>query len=565
MALVLLPFPVPRLYISMGAKRENVIMLDSKGVLRKDRTDLNKYKKEFATDIDVHNLEEAIKDADVFVGLSKGNVLSQDMVKSMAFDPIIFAMANPTPEISYEDAVAARKSLVMATGRSDYPNQVNNVLGFPFIFRGAMDVRATCINEEMKIAAAHALADLAKEPVPEEVNIAYNVKNLTFGREYIIPKPFDPRLITHVSSAVAKAAMDSGVAQKPIEDWAAYQDELSRRLGKKSAFIRNLKSRARNNPKRVVFAEADKYRVLKAAEIVYSEGIATPILLGDEEKIRNLIKEYNLDINGDIQIIDPRSDSESKRRKDFALKYYEKRKRHGVNYQTTKDRMRHRNYFGPMLVEMGYADAMISGLTTPYPETIRPALEIIGKKDGSHIVSGMYIMVTQNGPVFFADTTVNMNPEADDLVEITLQTAEKVKFYNVDPKIALLSYSNFGSNKGRVPSLVKKAVSKLHKEHPDLIVDGEMQANFAMNNELLKEFFPFSKLIDQDVNVLVFPYLSAGNIAYKLVQEMSHSEAIGPVLNGLKKSVHILQMGSSVQEIVNMVTVAVIDAQFIEA
>ncbi|MBT4728563.1 MAG: NADP-dependent malic enzyme [Cytophagia bacterium] len=553
-----------RLYVSLGAKQENVIMLDSKGVISKKRTDLNKYKKEFAVETDLQTLEEAVKDADVFIGLSKGNILSKDMVKSMAFDPIIFAMANPNPEISYEDAIEARKSLIMATGRSDYPNQVNNVLGFPFIFRGAMDVMATCINEEMKLAAAYALADLARQPVPEEVNIAYNVKNLTFGREYIIPKPFDPRLITHISMAVAKAAMESGVAKKPIENWETYQEQLSRRLGKKSAFIRNMKSRARNNPRRVVFAEADKYKILKAAEIVYNDGIATPILLGDIDRIKALIKEYSLEINGDIEIIDPRSPEESERRKEFAAHYSEKRKRRGENYQTTKDRMRHRNYFGPMMVERGYADAMISGLTTPYPETIRPALEIIGKKKGSKIVSGMYIMVTDKGPVFFADTTINMNPDVDSLVEITLQTAEKVGLYNVIPKIALLSYSNFGSTKGRVPEMVREAVKKLHNDYPDLIVDGEMQANFAMNNELMKEFFPFSKLIDQDVNVLIFPYLSAGNIAYKLVQEMSHNEAIGPVLNGLRKSVHILQMGSSVQEIVNMVTIAVIDAQYNE-
>ena len=553
-----------RLYVSLGAKQENVIMLDSKGVISKKRNDLNKYKKEFAVETDLQTLEEAVKDADVFIGLSKGNILSKDMVKSMAFDPIIFAMANPNPEISYEDAIEARKSLIMATGRSDYPNQVNNVLGFPFIFRGAMDVMATCINEEMKLAAAYALADLARQPVPEEVNIAYNVKNLTFGREYIIPKPFDPRLITHISMAVAKAAMESGVAKKPIENWETYQEQLSRRLGKKSAFIRNMKSRARNNPRRVVFAEADKYKILKAAEIVYNDGIATPILLGDIDRIKALIKEYSLEINGDIEIIDPRSPEESERRKEFAAHYSEKRKRRGENYQTTKDRMRHRNYFGPMMVERGYADAMISGLTTPYPETIRPALEIIGKKKGSKIVSGMYIMVTDKGPVFFADTTINMNPDVDSLVEITLQTAEKVGLYNVIPKIALLSYSNFGSTKGRVPEMVREAVKKLHNDYPDLIVDGEMQANFAMNNELMKEFFPFSKLIDQDVNVLIFPYLSAGNISYKLVQEMSHNEAIGPVLNGLRKSVHILQMGSSVQEIVNMVTIAVIDAQYNE-
>jgi len=553
-----------KLYLSLGVKKENLIMLDSKGVIREDRTDLNKYKSEFATKLDLHTLEDAMKNADVFVGLSKGNVLSKDMIKSMAFDPIIFAMANPVPEISYEDAIEARKSLIIATGRSDYPNQVNNVLGFPFIFRGALDVRATCINEEMKLAAAHALADLARLPVPEEVNVAYNVKNLSFGREYVIPKPFDPRLITHVSAAVAKAAMESGVALKPIQDWAAYMDELSRRLGKKSAFIRAITSRAKSSLRRIVFAEADNYKILKVAEIVINEKLATPILLGNIEKIKRLIEENKFDFPENLEIIDPRSPQESARRKEFAQKYYEKRQRRGINLMVARDLMRHRNYFGPMLVESGFADAMISGLTTPYPDTIRPALEIIGKKKNARLVSGMYIMVTQKGPVFFADTTVNMNPTVDDLIEITLQTAKKVRLLGIEPHIALLSYSNFGSNKGKIPQMVREVVERLHKEHPDLIVDGEMQANFAMNNEMLKEHFPFSKLVDKPTNVLIFPYLSAGNIAYKLVQEMSQSEAIGPVLNGLKKSVHILQLGSSVREIINMVMIAAIDAEFNE-
>jgi malate dehydrogenase (oxaloacetate-decarboxylating)(NADP+) len=549
-----------KLYLSLGVTKENLVMLDSKGVLHKDRKDLNKYKMEFATDRDIHTLSEAIKNADVFVGLSKGNILNKELIQSMAFDPVIFAMANPDPEITYEEAIQARESIIMATGRSDYPNQVNNVLGFPFIFRGALDVRATCINEEMKLAAAYALAALAKEPVPEEVNIAYNSSNITFGREYIIPKPFDPRLITWVSSAVAKAAMDSGVARKPISDWEAYNDELSKRLGKGSSFMRNIKAKAKKTPKRVVFVEADDYKVLKAAEIARSEDIAKPILLGRIDKIQELINEYKLELH-DVIIRDPRSDEETQVRRIFAEKYYEKRKRKGVTLQTARGLMRHRNYFGMMLVENGEADALISGLTAPYPETIRPALEIIGKKANAKIVSGMYIMNSKEGPVFFADTTVNMNPDVDDLVEITLQTAEKVRSYNIEPRIALLSYSNFGSNRGRIPEMVKEAVEKLQKEHPELIVDGEMQANFAVNNDLLKEHFPFSKLVDGPANTLIFPYLSAGNIAYKLVQEMSNNEAIGPVLNGLNKSVHILQMGSSVEEIVNMVTLAVIDAQ----
>ncbi|MBC8343114.1 MAG: NADP-dependent malic enzyme, partial [Bacteroidetes bacterium] len=436
-----------RLYVSMGASKENVVMLDSKGVIRKDRTDLNKYKREFATEKDVHTLKEAIKDADVFVGLSKGNVLSKEMVKSMAFDPIIFAMANPDPEITYEDAIEARDSIIMATGRSDYPNQVNNVLGFPFIFRGALDVMATTINEEMKLAAAYALAELAKEPVPEEVNIAYHIKNLSFGRDYIIPKPFDPRLITHISTAVAKAAMETGVAQKPITNWEAYREELTKRLGKKSAFIRHLKSRAKSNPKRVVFAEAHHYKILKAAEIVSSEKIAIPILIGDEKKIRTIIKDNHLELS-DVEIIDPRSPDESTRRKEFAEYYYEKRKRRGITLVAAKDQMRLRNYFGAMLVEKNYSDAMITGLTTPYPETIRPALQLIDKREGYQLVSGMYMIITENGPIFFADTTVNKNPDVNTLVEITLQTAEMVKEFNMEPRIAMLSYSNFGSNNG---------------------------------------------------------------------------------------------------------------------
>jgi len=550
-----------KLYLALGVEKKNLVMLDTKGVIRHDRKDLNEYKRFFATDKDIYTLEDAIKNADVFVGLSKGNVLTQDMVRSMAFDPVIFAMANPNPEITYDDAISARKSIIMATGRSDYPNQVNNVLGFPFIFRGALDVKATCINEQMKLAATYALADLAKQPVPEEVNIAYNAKNLTFGREYILPKPFDPRLITHVSAAVAKAAVESGVARKPITDWDQYMDELSRKIGKKSTFIRHIRSKARQKPMRVVFAEADNYKILKSAEIVLNDNIAYPILLGSKEKIKKLIEEYRLDLNGNVEIIDPRSSEESDRRKQFAQVYYEKRQRKGVTFQMAKSRLRHRNYFGPMLVETGFADAMISGLTTPYPDTVRPALEIIGKRKDTRLVSGLYIMVTQKGPVFFADTTVNMNPSPEDLVEITLQTVKRVKMYNIEPRVAILSYSNFGTVKGKIPEVGKKAVEILHHDYPELIVDGEMQANFAVNNELLKEHFPFSKLIDGPANVLIFPYLTAGNIAYKLVQEMSQSEAIGPILNGLKKSVHILQMGSSVQEIINMVQIAVIDAQ----
>ncbi len=552
-----------RHYIRLGLKKENIVMVDSKGVIRKDRKDLNKFKKEFATDQDLHTLEEAVAGADIFMGLSTGNILSKDMVRSMATDPIIFAMANPDPEITYPDAKEAVDKLIIATGRSDYPNQVNNVLGFPFIFRGALDVRATTINNEMKIAATKALADLAKQPVPDEVNHAYHEKNLSFGRDYIIPKPFDPRLIVEVSSAVAKAAIESGVALKPIENFDKYRDELSRRLGKSSGFMRNIRVRAREHPKKVVFAEADNYKILKAAEIINSEKLAHPILLGNVEKIRALIKENKLKLPN-ATLIDPRSKLEASRRKEFAQDFYEERQRNGISLPIARDLMRHRNYFGIMLVRSSCADAMVSGLTTPYPDTIRPALQLIGKEKGTRLVSGMYIMLTKRGPVFFADTNVNMNPDVDDLIEITLQAARRVRQYNITPRIALLSYSNFGSHKGRIPTMVKETVEKLQKEHPELIVDGEMQANFAVNNDLLKEHFPFSKLVDGPANVLIFPYLSAGNIAYKLVQEMSQSETIGPVLNGLAKSVHILQMGSTVKQIVDMVAIAVIDAQLKE-
>ena len=552
-----------RLYLSLGVKPENLVMVDSKGVLNKSRTDLNTAKQRFVTDRNVTTLAEAIKGADMFLGLSVAGVVTPEMLLSMNDHPIVFALANPNPEITYDLAVSTRSDIIMGTGRSDFPNQVNNVLGFPYIFRGALDVRSTAINEEMKLAAAHALADLAKQPVPEEVNIAYQVTNLKFGKDYIIPKPSDPRLITHIAPAVAKAAMDTGIARKPIRDWDAYREELSKRLGLTNPLIRQIKARAMKNPKRVVFAEAENYKILKAAEIVLDDGVAIPILLGNREIILDMIQSHELELDG-VQIIDPKSSEELERREIFANQYYEKRKRRGVNIGAARDMMTHRNYFGPSLVENGYADAMISGLTSSYPVTIRPALRIIGKKKGTNIVSGMYIMLTKKGPFFFADTTINMNPNVDQLVEITLQTAAAVKRFNVEPRIAMLSYSNFGSVEGNIPVLVRTAVARMHREHPELIVDGDMQANFALNNEILRENFPFSKLVDGPANTLVFPYLTAGNIAYKLVQEMGNAEAIGPILMGLNKSIHVLQMGSSVAEIVNMVTIAVIDAQCLE-
>jgi malate dehydrogenase (oxaloacetate-decarboxylating)(NADP+) len=550
-----------KLYIAVGAKKENIVMLDSKGVLSVDRDDLDEQKKFFATrKKNIKTLAEAIAGADVFVGLSKGNVVDQKMVQSMAKNPIVFALANPDPEIPYADAMAARNDIIMATGRSDHPNQVNNVLGFPFIFRGALDVRATQINEAMKLAAVYAIAQLAKEPVPDTVNLAYDSKNIVFGAEYIIPKPIDPRLIYTVAPAVAKAAMESGVAQYKITNWEAYENELINRLGLDNKLIRNLANKAKQNPKRVVFTEADHYKILKAAQQVADEGIAKPILLGDVEKIRKLIAENNLDL-GDIPIIDPRSKSEEDRRSAFGDLFFKKRQRRGFTLYEARKIMKERNHFGAMMVETGAADAMISGLTRKYSDPIRPALQIIGVQENASRVAGMYILNTKQGPYFFADTTMNVNPTVQELVDITVLTANSVKQFNITPRIALLSYSNFGSSEGELPNKVRDAVEILHKNYPGMIVDGEMQANFALNNELLKEQFPFSDLVDKKVNTLIFPNLASGNIAYKLIQEMGGAEAIGPVLIGMKKPVHILQLGSSVREIVNMVTIAVIDAQ----
>lgn len=552
-----------KLYISIGVKKENILMLDSKGALSLDRTDLDETKTFFAIKTKVKTLEEAMKSADVFIGLSKGNIVNAKMIQSMAKSPIVFALANPDPEIPYEEAIAARKDIIIATGRSDTPNQVNNVLGFPYIFRGALDVRATKINEEMKLAAVYAIATLAKEPVPDSVSVAYSSRNLTFGKEYIIPKPIDPRLISTVSPAVAKAAIKSGVAQKKITDWEAYEQELINRLGLDNKLIRFITVKAKQFPKRVVFTEADHYKILKAAQQVKDEGIALPILLGDPIRIKQLIEEYTLDLH-DITIIDPRSKAEEQRRFLFADKFFQKRKRRGFTLHEARQIMRERNHFGAMMVETGEADAMISGITRKYGDPIRPALQIIGMQEGVRRAAGMYIVLTKQGPFFFADTTMNVNPSAQDLVDITVLTAQAVKQFNINPRIALLSYSNFGSAEGEVPNKVRVAVDILHKKYPGMIIDGEMQANFALNNNLLKEQFPFSELVDKKVNTLIFPDLTSGNIAYKLVQEMGNAEAIGPVLLGLKKPVHVLPLGCSVQEIVNMVTIAVVEAQAIK-
>jgi malate dehydrogenase (oxaloacetate-decarboxylating)(NADP+) len=550
-----------KLYISVGAKKENIFMFDSKGLLHVKRNDLDEHKQFFAsTKKDYDSLEHAMKGADVFVGLSKGNVVSQDMVKSMASKAILFALANPDPEISYELAKEARKDIIIATGRSDHPNQVNNVIGFPFIFRGALDVRATQINEAMKLAAVYAIASLAKEPVPESVNLAYDSKNITFGSEYIIPKPIDSRLISTVAPAVAKAAIESGVAQNKISNWEAYKEELNKRLGLDNKLIRTITQKAKQNPKRVVFTEADHYKILKAAQQVKDEGIALPILLGVPERIRQLIQDNNLDLE-DIPIIDPRSKEEENRRNNFGDIFFDKRKRRGHTLFEAREIMRERNYFGAMMVETGAADAMISGLTRKYGDPIRAALQIIGVQDDLKRVAGMYIMNTKQGPFFFADTTMNVEPTVQDIVDISVLTANSVRQFNIIPRVALLSYSNFGSTDGIVPNKMRDAVTILHKQYPGLIVDGEMQANFALNNELLKEQFPFSDLVDKKVNTLIFPNLAAGNIAYKLLQEMAGIEAIGPILIGMKKPVHVLQLGSSVREIVNMVTIAVVDAQ----
>lgn len=548
-----------KMYLALGVKKENIFMFDSKGLLSKSRNDLDEHKMFFALhDKDV-TLADALRGADVFVGLSKGNILTPEMVKSMAENPIVFALANPVPEISYKDAKSARPDAIVATGRSDNPNQVNNVLGFPFIFRGALDVLATGINEEMKLAATKALAQLAKEPVPDYVLLAYGLKNLSFGPDYIIPKPIDNRLIVAVSMAVAKAAIDSGIARKKITDWDAYAQELESRLGKDNKLMRNLANKAKINPKRIVFAEADQQKILKAAQMVRDEGIAYPILLGNKNKIERLAHENSIDIS-DMPIIDPLVEAEDKR-KEFGEMLWLRRQRKGVTLYDAVRSMRDRNYFGCMMVEVGLADAMISGYTRKYAIPIRPALECIGIQQGVKKVAGLYILITKRGPMFLADTTMTENPSAEELVEIALLTARTVQQFNITPKIAMLSYSNFGSVKGEVPEKVAKAVSILHDNYPGLIVDGDVQANFALNKSLIKEQFPFSQLANQDVNTLIFPNLASGNIAYKLIQELAGAEAIGPILMGLKKPVHVLQLGSSVREIVNMAIIAVVDAQ----
>lgn len=548
------------IYEQLGMKREHAAVFDSRGHIHAGREGLGESKQRYATRKAYDSLADAMKGADVFLGLSKGGLVDASMVQGMADNPIVFALANPDPEIGYEEAMASREDVIMATGRSDHPNQVNNVLGFPYIFRGALDVRATGINDAMKLAAVRAIATLAEENVPDEVSEAYGEGALTFGRDLIIPKPLDPRLIATVAPAVAQAAMESGIAGSPIDDWEAYKRELEMRLGNDSTFSRNIATRAARDPKRVVFAEAEHYKVLKAAEMAMDEGIAHPILLGRSARIQALIEENNLELEG-ATILDPRGDEEAERRKAFGAVLFDRRMRHGLTALEAERQMRQRNYFGSMLVDQGEADALVSGLTRNYPNVIRPALQVIGKGKGVDKVAGMYILQTKNGPMFFADTTVNTDPTVEDIVNITLLAAEAVRNLRIVPRIALLSYSNFGSSKGRDAEKMAEAARYLHVHHPELIVDGEIQANFAMNQEMLGESFPFSSLHKRRVNTLIFPNLSAGNISYKLLHEMAGMDAQGPVLLGMRKSVHILQMGSSAKEILDMVRLAVVDAQ----
>ena len=555
-----------RIYVSLGAKKENIFMFDSKGLIHPDRENLDGKKPEFVNGnlpADT-SLSDALAGADVFIGLSRGNLLSQEMVKRMAVDPVIFAMANPTPEISYEDAKTAREDCIMATGRSDYPNQVNNVLGFPFIFRGALDVRATEINEEMKLAAVRALADLAKKPVPDLVNMAYGNANLRFGRDYIIPKPVDPRLITTVAPAVAKAAMESGIARKPIEDWEAYESELAVRLGNDNAISRIIETKARQDPKRVVFVDAENASVLKAAQVVLEDKIGFPILLGNQERVKAMMEEHDIELPG-VRIIDPQTpadEGEAETLRFYSEKFYEKRKRKGYNRIEAKDIIRSRSYYGAMMVEMGDADAMIGGLAKKYNYTVRPALQIIGPREGVKKVAGMHIVITKQGPLFLADTTINHHLTPEDIADITELVAEEVEGLNIKPRIALVTYSNFGAvPRGESAVLMRKATAILHQRHPDWMVDGEMQAHMALNPAVRQQFYPFSKLKDQRANVLIFPALSAANIAYNLLRHATNVGVIGPILVGLKKPVHVLQLGASVRQIVDMVGVATIHAQ----
>jgi malate dehydrogenase (oxaloacetate-decarboxylating)(NADP+) len=547
------------MYISLGVKLENILMFNSKGLLTTDNPSLSTLQQKYAKNMPQLTLAEALVGADIFLGLSSGDIMSPAMLLTMADNPIVFAMANPQPEIDYNLAISTRKDVIMATGRSDFPNQVNNVLGFPYIFRGALDVRATKINEAMKMAAVHALAALAKESVPEQVNIAYGATKLTFGRNYIIPSPFDPRLITVVAPAVAKAAMESGVALNPISDWDEYNERLLERLGNDNKMVRLITDRAKSNPKRIVFAEADQLDVLKAAQIVYEEGIGFPILLGRKDVILELKEEIGFD--ADITIIDPKVDEEEERRNRFAMAYWKSRERRGISLLDAEKLMRERNYFAAMMVNEGESDVMVSGYSRSYPSVVKPMLQLIDKAPGVSIVASTNMMLTSRGPMFLSDTAININPSADDLAKIVIMTAKAAKMFGVEPVIAMVSYSNFGSSTSESASKVREAVAFLHKNHPDLIVDGEIQADFALNQEMLEKKFPFSKLAGKKVNTLIFPNLEAANITYKLQKELNKVESIGPIMLGMGKPVHIFQLGARVEEMVNMAAIGVIDAQ----
>jgi len=549
-----------KLYLALGVKKENLVMLDSKGVIRNNREGLEGNKEFFATNRRCETLEDAMKNADVFLGLSVANIVSTEMVQSMAKRPIVFALANPDPEISYKEAMNSRDDIIMATGRSDHPNQVNNVLGFPYIFRGAMDVRATEINENMKLAAVKAIANLAKETVLDEVSLAYEDNTLAFGPEYIIPKPLDPRLITAVAPAVAMSAVRTGVAKEEISDWNKYRESLKKRLGLDNELIRTLTARAKRNPKKVVFAEAEHYKILKAAQQVKDDGIAEPILLGRRQKILDLIEEFALEMD-DVCIIDPKEIKQEDKRHEYGDIFWEKRKRKGITQFEARKLMRERNYYGSMMVEMGDADALISGITRNYRATVKPALEVIGKEEEVNNVVGMYIMRTKKGTLFLADTTINLDPTAEEIADMSIMIAKKVKQFRIKPRIALLSYSNFGSTRTKDSEKMAKAAAILKEENPNLVVDGEIQGDFALDTEKMQRIFPFSPLAEESANTLIFPNLSSGNMAYKLIQEIAEVDSIGPVLVGMKKPVHILQLGCTVREIINMVTLSVVDAQ----
>ncbi|MDG2397298.1 MAG: NADP-dependent malic enzyme [Flavobacteriaceae bacterium] len=548
-----------RLYKSFGVKSENIIMTDSKGVIRTDRKELTSQKLEFATNKDAHYLEQALIGADVFIGLSKANILNKKMILSMADNPIVFALANPDPEIKYDLACSIRDDIIMATGRSDHPNQVNNVLGFPFIFRGALDVRAKKINEEMKISAVKALAELAKKPVPEQVNIAYNKRRLSFGRNYIIPKPFDPRLIEEIPIAVAKAAIKSGVAQKKIKNWDKYRVELSERIGNSHKIIRLIHDRSKEDPKKIVFVEADQLNILKGAQIVKEEGIGEPILLGNRSIILELMDSIKFDQK--VKIIDPRDPSNKNIRDHYTLKFLNEQINKGISKKEIALNMLDRNYFGAMMVKNGDAEAMITGFSISYPEVIKPIIKIIGKAKGVSRIAATNLMITNRGPIFLSDTTLNVNPNSKELVAITKMTSEAVKMFGINPIVAMLSFSNFNSSNFEEVEKVNKAVKFLKRTSPKLIIDGPVQTDFALNNSMLKERFPFSNLVDKNVNTLIFPNLDSANIAYKLMKELNKNLSIGPILLGLAYPVHVLQLDASVDEIVNMAAIAVIDAQ----